>query len=224
MAADPKPCDFVCFEQAYRSVPESHSNRVDRFSTVNLLELQAGMVWILSKQPVRLARGVPDVFRKIVVRCPEARCRARVHRRSGSRSVGRSAVRSARASAASLLSRSCEAQTAGPTARRRRVREAASGQLGPVRRAKAPPASDRGVQRAGHGRQYTEVSVSADVSPRADSLRSDERSSCPECLQNAGRTERNREDASGRSHSANRLQMKRLSPEVTRHHQLEKTR
>lgn len=30
----------------------------------------AGMVWILSKQPVRLARSV-DRFRKVVERCPE---------------------------------------------------------------------------------------------------------------------------------------------------------
>ena len=51
---------------------------------------------------------------------------------------------------------------------------------------------------------------------------SDEQSPCPECLQNAGRTERNRGNASGRGCGAKTLQMKRLSPEVTRHHQLGK--
>jgi hypothetical protein len=39
----------------------------------------------------------------------------------------------------------------------------------------------------------------------------DEHSPCPECLQNAGRTERNREDASGRSRGVNALGFKRLS-------------
>ena len=50
-----------------------------------------------------------------------------------------------------------------------------------------------------------------------------QQSLCPKCLQNAGRTERNREDASGLARSANTLRTKRLSPEVTRHHQLGKT-
>ena len=48
------------------------------------------------------------------------------------------------------------------------------------------------------------------------------KSPCPKCLQNAGGTERNREDASGLARSANTLQMKRLSPEVAHHHQLRK--
>lgn len=68
----------------------------------------AGMVWILSKQPVPPARSVSDRFRKVVERCPEARSRARIHRPSGSTSVARPPVWSARTSAASLLSRSCE--------------------------------------------------------------------------------------------------------------------
>jgi hypothetical protein len=43
---------------------------------------------------------------------------------------------------------------------------------------------------------------------------------CPECLQNAGGTARNRGDVSRRSRSANSLGIKCLSPEVARHHQL----
>ena len=50
------------------------------------------------------------------------------------------------------------------------------------------------------------------------------RSVCPKCLQNCGRTERNRANASGRSGSAKTLRIKRLSPEVARHHQVRKTR
>jgi hypothetical protein len=69
---------------------------------------------------------------------------------------------------------------------------------------------DRGVPRAGHNRSIPNVTVSADVSPRAGSSGSDEQSPCPECLQNAGRTERNRGDASGRSRTANPLWFKRL--------------
>ena len=60
MAADPEPCDSTSFEQAYRSISQRDAHRVDRLPSVNLLELQAGMVWILSKQPVRLARSVSD--------------------------------------------------------------------------------------------------------------------------------------------------------------------
>ena len=51
----------------------------------------------------------------------------------------------------------------------------------------------------------------------------DEQSPCPECLQNAGRTELNREDSRELTRSGNTLRMKRLSPEVARHHQLGKT-
>ena len=42
MAADPEPCDFTFFEQAYRSVSQSDAHRVDRLPSVNLLELQLG--------------------------------------------------------------------------------------------------------------------------------------------------------------------------------------
>ena len=46
----------------------------------------------------------------------------------------------------------------------------------------------------------------------------------PSRLASPSGPERNREDASGLARSANTLRMKRLSPEVTRHHQLRKTR
>jgi hypothetical protein len=85
------------------------AHRVDPFTGVDLLELQARMARVLSKELVRLPRGLTDGFGKLVVRRPEARGAARIHRVSGSMSVVRPAVRSARPSAASLLSASCEA-------------------------------------------------------------------------------------------------------------------
>ena len=47
--------------------------------------------------------------------------------------------------------------------------------------------------------------------------------SCPECLQDPGRTERIRANGRRRARTANTLRIKRLSPEVARHHQLGKT-
>jgi hypothetical protein len=112
MAADPQPRDFISLEEPYCSVTKSDAHRIDRFPCVNLLELQAGMVRVLSKQSIRLPRRLADGFGKLVVRRPETRSAARIHRLSGSTSVVRPPARSARASAASLLSVSCEAPNA----------------------------------------------------------------------------------------------------------------
>ena len=69
MAADPEPRDFTLLKQPNCSVPKGDAHRVDRFAGVNLLELQAGMVRVLSKKAGRLssphrarareARGTP---------------------------------------------------------------------------------------------------------------------------------------------------------------------
>src|SRR3954447_11772760 len=109
MTSDPEPCDFVSLNECYGAVAEGDTNRVDRFPTVDSLELQTGMGRVVSKQPIGLARGFPDGFGKLTVRHPEARRRTRIHSVSGSMSVVRPAVRSVRASAASLLSVSCDA-------------------------------------------------------------------------------------------------------------------
>src|SRR5689334_25340818 len=50
MAADPEPRDLIVLKQPNRSVPESDAHRVDRFTGVNPLELQAGMVGVSRKR------------------------------------------------------------------------------------------------------------------------------------------------------------------------------
>jgi hypothetical protein len=76
MAADPEPRDLIALKQPNRAVPKGDAHRVDRFSGVNLLELQAGMVGVLSKELLGLPGGLANAFGKVVVRCPEARCAA----------------------------------------------------------------------------------------------------------------------------------------------------
>ena len=138
----------------------SDSDRVDRLSSVNLLELQAGMVRILSKQPVRLARSVSDVFRKVVVRCREARSRASSQavwidvRRPTPGSVG------ARFSGkfAELILRGFKPP--GPVlVVRELVKQPAPNTVLFVGR-KRLQLRDRGIQRAGHYRSIPNVGVS----------------------------------------------------------------
>src|SRR5262249_42625924 len=104
MAANPEPCDIVSLEECHGAVAECDAHRIDRFVSMDFLELQAGMVRVLAKEPICLARSLPDGFGKLTICGPEARCRAGVHRLSGSRSVVWPAVPAARASAANFVS------------------------------------------------------------------------------------------------------------------------
>lgn len=110
MAADPEPCNFVVLQESDGAVGARHTHGVDRFSVVNLFELEAGVPGILAEEPVGLLRGLPNLVRQLAVRCPEARRCPRLNSFSGSSSVVLPAARSARTSPASLLRASCEAR------------------------------------------------------------------------------------------------------------------
>jgi hypothetical protein len=100
--------DPVIVQKPKGAVSEGDASGVDGFASVNLLELKAWVAGVLAEQPVRLPSGFLDLRRKLTIRRPETRRRARFHSLSGSSSVARPAARSARASAASLLRASCE--------------------------------------------------------------------------------------------------------------------
>ncbi len=108
MAPDPEPRDLVVLYETEGAVPKGHAYGVDRFSVVNLLELEAGVRGVIAEESVGFPSRVPDFKRQLAIGCPEARGRGRPHSFSGSRSVARPAVRSARASAASFPSASRE--------------------------------------------------------------------------------------------------------------------
>ena len=107
--ADPEPGDLVIVQKTKGAVSQGHTNGVDRIAIVNPLELKAWVPSVLEEHPIRLPSGYPDLRRKLAIRRPEARRRARFHSVSGSSSVALPAARSARASAASLLRASCDA-------------------------------------------------------------------------------------------------------------------
>lgn len=108
VGADPEPGNLVVVQKSKSAIPEGYASGVDRIALVDLLELKAWVAGIFTEELVRLASGLLDLGRKVAIRRPEARRRARFHSLSGSSSVALPATRSARASAASLLRASCE--------------------------------------------------------------------------------------------------------------------
>lgn len=61
MSADPKPHDHFVVDNAYRSIVDIDSYRVNRFSRVNTLELQARMIGIIPESGVS-GPGLPLYF------------------------------------------------------------------------------------------------------------------------------------------------------------------
>jgi hypothetical protein len=55
MAPDPEPRDLVLLDKSERAICQGHPYGVGRFSLVNLLEVQAGMLRVITKQTGRLA-------------------------------------------------------------------------------------------------------------------------------------------------------------------------
>jgi len=75
------------------------------------------------------------------------------------------------------------------------------------------------------GEHIDSTAISATGAPKLAAFPEGNRpEACPKCLQDAGRMWGNRANASGRSRSANILEIERLSPEAARRHQLRKTR
>lgn len=107
---DPEPGDVLILQKPEGSISEGHASGVDGVAIVNLLEVEARVPGVLEEQPIRLPSGVSNLRWQVAIRRPETRRRARSHSFSGSSSVALPAARSARASAASLLRASCEAE------------------------------------------------------------------------------------------------------------------
>src|SRR5438093_961703 len=56
MGADPEPGDRIAFKQTQGSPMKAYANRIDWFLCMNALELQTGMKWVLSPDPVTSPR------------------------------------------------------------------------------------------------------------------------------------------------------------------------
>jgi hypothetical protein len=110
MRADPEPDDLVTLQEPEGAVSQGHADRVNRFANVDLLKLQARMLGVLAKEPIRFPSRFLNLSWQVAIRRPEASRRAGCHSLSGSSSVALPAPRSARASAASLLKASCESE------------------------------------------------------------------------------------------------------------------
>ena len=91
-----------------RAQPSSTARGTTPLAGVYLLKLQAGVLDVSAKEPVRLAGRSFDLGGQFLIRRPEARRRTRSHSLSASSSVTLPAARSARTSAASLLRAFCE--------------------------------------------------------------------------------------------------------------------
>src|SRR6266508_279352 len=107
---DPEPADVLILQKPEGTISESDAGGVNGVAIVNLLEVEAGVLGVLAEQPIRLPSEVSDLGWQLAIRRPETRRPARSHSLSGSSSVALPAARSARASAASLLRLSCEAE------------------------------------------------------------------------------------------------------------------
>jgi hypothetical protein len=60
MTSDPKPRDLFLLQKSEGTVCDGHADGIHRFSVVDLLELEAGVLGILAKEPVGLLSGRPD--------------------------------------------------------------------------------------------------------------------------------------------------------------------
>src|SRR5512138_1035971 len=87
MRAEPEPGDLITLQEPEGAVSQSDASRVDRLAYVNSLELQAWMLDVIAKEPIRLTSRFLDLGWQVAIRRPEARRRTRCHRLSGSSSV-----------------------------------------------------------------------------------------------------------------------------------------
>ncbi len=212
MAADPEPRDLILLKQPNGSVPKVDAHRVDRFTGVNLLELQARMVRVLSKEPVGLPRSPCARVREVRGTPPRiAECRA------NSQVVG---IYVCCAAGGSIRARFGGELAQCVLRRFERTRPLLLvGELLKqpkthtvlLLRRKGRQLRDRRVKRSGHD------------SSIADGSRMGDRA-CPECLQNVGRFQETPGNSGEAWRNRKSLRNKPLSPEVARHHHLENTR
>jgi hypothetical protein len=72
MRADPEPHDLVTFQEPEGAVSQCHADRVNRLASVDLLKLQARMLGVLAKEPIRFPSRFLNLSWQVAIRRPEA--------------------------------------------------------------------------------------------------------------------------------------------------------